>query len=164
MKVWTLMGKSKSTASDPFAAALRLLTRRDRSEAELRDKLNQFGFSASQVAAAIKKCHDYNYLDDRRFAQERARALMRGGRGIGPKVLLDLRKRGINESLARQTLETVSREFDPRQLLRKKLTSRYPGFNYQSADEKERRRVIGYFQRRGFSLESIFAVLKESPQ
>ncbi len=153
---------SKSSVSDPFATALKLLTRRDRSEAELRDKLRQLGFSACAIESCIEKCRDYNYLDDQRYALERARALLRSGRGVGRKVLLDLRRRGIDETTAQQALETSSAEFPPEQLLRDQLERRFPDFDYAAADEAERRRVVGFFQRRGFSWGEIFTLLKEN--
>ncbi len=156
-----MMATSKSTGSDPFAAALRVLTRCDRSEAELRSKLGQFGFSASAIDSAVEKCFEYNYLDDRRYALERARALLRSGRGVGRKVLLELRRRGIDEVTANQALEEASSEFETTQLLRDQLQRRFPDFDYQSADERQRRRVISFFQRRGFALGDIFQILKQ---
>ena len=154
--------RSRSSASDAFAAALRLLTRRDRSETELRDKLRQFGFSVSAIDGAMEKCREYGYLDDRRYATERARSLMRSGRGVGPKILLDLRRRGIDEGVARQSLETAENEFFRGQILRDLLERRFPSFDYVTADDRERRRVVGFFQRRGFSMEQIFAILREN--
>jgi regulatory protein len=153
--------KSKSSASNSFAAALRLLTRRDRSETELRQKLGQFGFSLPAIESAIEKCREYNYLDDRRYATERARSLMRTGRGVGRKIMLDLRQRGIDETIAQQAQETASGEFDTSQLLRDQLQKRYPDFDYQHAEEKQRRRVISYFQRRGYSLGEIFQIIQQ---
>ena len=154
--------RSRSSASDAFAAALRLLTRRDRSETELRDKLRQFGFSVSAIDGAMEKCREYGYLDDRRYATERARSLIRSGRGVGPKILRDLRHRGIEEDVARQALETAENEFFPDQILRDQLERRFPSFDYTAADDRGRRRVVSFFQRRGFSLEQIFAILKEN--
>ena len=158
------MTPSKSTGSDPFAAALRLLTGRDRSEAELREKLKQFGFSAAAITATIEKCRDYKYVDDRRYALERSKALLRSGRGVGVKILLDLRRRGIDETTACQALEAASSEFDPDQLLRELLERRFPGFHYAGADAKQRRRVVSFLQRRGFSLGQIFNILRESEE
>jgi len=155
------MARSKSSASDPFVVALRLLTRRDRSEAELREKLEQFGFSTSNIDQTIVRCREYNYLDDQRYALERARALMRSGRGVGQKILLDLRRRGIAAETAEQALATATSELETDQLLRDLLDRRFPGFNYRQAAERERRRVVGFFQRRGFPLELIFRVIKE---
>jgi regulatory protein len=158
------MATSKSSGSDSFAAALRLLTGRDRSEAELREKLGQFGFSAAAVDSAIEKCREYDYLNDRRYATERARALMRSGRGVGIKILLDLRRRGIEEATAVQALETAGSEFDSEQLLRDQLQRRFPNFDFAGADEKQRRRVVSFFQRRGFSLEQIFNILRQGKE
>lgn len=154
------MATSNSNVSDPFATALRLLTGRDRSEAELSAKLRQLGFSAPEIAATLEKCRGYNYLNDQRYALERARALLRNGRGVGRKVLLDLRRRGIDETTAIQALEEASGEFETTQLLHDQLQRRFPDFDYQTADERLRRRVVSFFQRRGFTLGEIFQVIK----
>lgn len=154
------MARSRSNASDPFPAALRLLTRRDRSEAELRQKLKQFGFPLSAIDETITKCREYGYLDDERYAQERARSLMRSGRGVGRKIRLDLRQRGFADNVIQKALLAAEEEFSPSRILHEQLERRFPSFQYPSADERERRRVIGYFQRRGFSLDQIFSVLK----
>lgn len=159
-KGWTPMARSKSNDSDPFAAALRVLTRSDRSEAELRNKLKQFGFSLSDIDAAVEKCLVYNYLDDERYARERARSMMRSGRGVGHKVRLELKRRGLSAQIIEQVLEEVEEEFSSQDILSDQLERRFPGFDYATADDKQRRRVISYFQRRGFSLDHIFTVIK----
>ncbi len=151
----------EDSAKKTFAAALRLLTRRDRSETELRQKLKQLGFSFSNIEAAVDQCREYNYLNDHRFATERARTLMRTGRGVGSKIKLDLRNRGVNEDIAYVAIETAESEFSPAQLLRDQLNRRFSTFDYATADNRERRRVISFFQRRGFSLELIFSIVKE---
>jgi len=153
--------RSKSNDSKSFSAALRLLSRRDRSETELRHKLEQFGFSLSAIETAVTKCREYNYLDDNRYATERARALMRTGRGVGRKVRLDLRRIGVSDAIVEQALEIAEKAFPPDHILREQLTRRFPTFDYFTADNREKRRVIGFFQRRGFSLEQIFSILKE---
>lgn len=158
------MVKSKSSASDPFVTALRILTRQDRSEAELRNKLKQFSFSAAAIDAAVEKCHGYNYLNDQRYALERARAMIRTGRGVGRRVLLELRRRGIDEALVQQTLETVASEFETDQLLREQLQRRFPNFDFNTADDRQRRRVISFFQRRGFALSELLRILKEDQE
>ena len=154
------MARSRSNASDPFAAALRLLTLRDRSEAELRRKLKQFGFSLSAIDEAVDKCLEYAYLDDSRYAKERARTLMRSGRAVGQKIRQDLYRRGLSEALIHQALEYVESELSAEQILQDQLERRFPDFDYSTADEKHRRRVVSYFQRRGFHLDQIFACIK----
>jgi regulatory protein len=160
-KSWIPMVKSQSNDSDPFAAALRVLTRCDRSEAELRNKLKQFGFTLSAIDKAVEKCYEYNYLNDERYARERARSLMRTGRGVGPKIRLELRRRGLSDNHVEQALELVETEFSSHDILRDQLDRRFPSFDYDSADERQRRRVVSYFQRRGFNLGQIFNLLRE---
>ncbi len=155
------MATSNSNAADPFAAALRLLTGRDRSTAELSEKLKQSGFSAAAIATALEKCREYNYLDDRRYALERCRTMLRNGRGVGNKILHELRRRGIDAATAAAALETAAAEIDTDQLLREQLQLRFPDFRYATADSKQRRRLVSFFQRRGFSLGQIFNILQE---
>jgi regulatory protein len=152
-------GRSTSNASDPWARALRLLSRRDRSTAELTAKLKQDGFSAAQIEATLDKCREYNYLDDHRYALERARSLMRSGRGVGRKILGDLRQRGIDETTADRALQNANQEFDRQRILHDLLERRFPDFNVATAPANERQRVIHYLQRRGFPLEQIFTAL-----
>lgn len=151
-------------AKKAFSAALRVLSRQDRSETELRQKLVQFGFSDSAIETAVEKCREYSYLNDDRYATERARSFMRTGRGVGLKIRLDLRRRGIDENIVQQAVESAETEFSPEQILRDQLLRRFPTFNYLTADNREKRRVVGFFQRRGFSLGQIFTILKEEPK
>lgn len=152
---------STSTASDPFAVALRLLTRCDRSSAELRRKLEERGFATEAIDDAMERCREYNYLDDQRYATERARALMRSGRGVGSRILRDLHQRGIDEETARQALVAAEEEFSTTDLLTQELQRRFPDFCYRHATLKERRRVVNFFLRRGFSSEMIFQEFKK---
>ncbi len=155
------MTRSKSNASDPFASAVRILSGRDMSEAELRQRLARFGFSVTAIDQAIGKCLDYDYLNDRRYALARTRSLVRSGKGVGRKILLDLKQRGIPEALAQEAWDTVSAELPPETILRELLGRRFADFDYAQASDRERRRLVGYLQRRGFPLELIFAVLRE---
>jgi len=119
----------------------------------------QLGFSAEQAEDARKYCLEFGYLNDQRYALERTRMLMRNGRGVGTKILYDLRKRGIDEQYAQAALEQASEEFDTFELLKQQLERKFPGFNYRRSEEKLKRRVVSYFQRRGYHLDQIFSVL-----
>jgi len=143
-----------------LAAALRLLARRERSEAELSERLRRKGFDAQAVEAALERCRQLGYLDDGRFALERTRALMRNGRAVGRKVLADLKKYGISEPAALDALQQVGREFDQETLLADLMRRRFPDFVFATADERERRRVIHFFLRRGFPLSRVLTFLK----
>lgn len=147
--------------SEPLAAALRLLARRGRSEYELAGRLRQKGFSEQTVTAVIARCRQLGYLDDSRFARERARELMRGGRAVGRRLLADLRQRGIAETTALAAIEEAGEEFGEEALLADLLQRRFPDFHWSAADDRQRQRVVNFYLRRGFSLSRVLSFFRE---
>jgi regulatory protein len=147
--------------SDALATALRLLARRGRSEHELAARLRQKGFSEETVTAALTRCRQLGYLDDARFARERARELMRGGRAVGRRVLADLQQRGVAETTALAAVEEAAREFGEDALLADLQQRRFPDFAWPAADDRQRQRVVNFFLRRGFSLTRVLSFLRE---
>jgi regulatory protein len=145
----------KADRTDPWPKALRLLTGRDYSQAELRRRLLDKGFAATRVDDALQRCLELGYLDDARYALNRATTLMTRGRAVGPRILLDLKQRGVSNELACQALEQARELCDEEELLRSLLQRRFPDFSYNSAPAKERRRVVHFLQRRGFSISCI---------
>lgn len=149
------------SASEPLALALRLLAARDRGSAELAAALERRGCAASDIEKVLARCRELGYLDDRRFAFERARALLRGGRAAGSRIRLDLRRRGIDAELAEAALSAAEAEQSPERVLRDLLERRFPDFDYARAEARDKRRVLAFLQRRGFSPAQIFAILRE---
>lgn len=149
----------RSSVSEAYAAALRLLTRRGYAEAELTGRLLDKGYSAAAAAAALLRCRDLGYLNDEHFAQQRALALLRNGRAVGRRARLDLRQRGIDDDLAVAAVAAAENEHPPQELLRAQLARRYPNFDYAGADAASRRRVINFFLRRGFELSLVLNIL-----
>ena len=151
--------RKRSSASEAYAAALRLLTRRGYAEVELSGRLLDRGYSAEDAAAALARCRDLGYLDDTHFAQQRALALLRNGRAVGRRARLDLRQRGIDAELAAAAVTAAESEHPPQELLRMQLARRYPHFDYATADAASRRRIINFFLRRGFELSLVLTTL-----
>jgi regulatory protein len=144
---------------NPWATALRILTRRDHSQAELRKRLVDKGFDAEQIEATLQRCLDLGYLDDARYALTRAVSLMNQGRAVGHRVLADLRQRGVSEELAEQALAAARESCDEETLLADLLARRFPGFDYETAPAGEKRRVVNFLQRRGFETGRILSHL-----
>lgn len=151
----------KSSASDALSAALRLLSVRDRSEAELAGRLRRRGHEEEEIAAALVRCRELGYLDDARFARERARRLMAAGKAVGPRVLADLAAHGVAAGEARAACLEAAAEIPPESVLRDLLQRRFVGFHFPEADDRERRRVVNYLLRRGFPLPLVLSILKE---
>ena len=138
-----------------FDQSLRLLTRRDHSVAELRRKLALRGYAPATVETVLDRLTRLGYLDDRRFATLWAEAALRGGKGVGPRLRQELQRRGVASELIAETLEQLASEHDEHQVLADLVARRFAGFDPVRADDRERRRVYGFLQRRGFSLSTI---------
>lgn len=150
----------KETGHDsPWPAALRILTRRDYSMAELRKRLADKGFGSELIEETLQRCLDLGYLNDERFATNRATSLMNQGRAVGHRILQDLRQRGISEDMAERALARAREVHNEESLLAELLDRRFQNFNYTSAPAKEKRRVINFLQRRGFPLTLIMDYL-----
>lgn len=149
------------TRNDAFNAALRLLKTRERSEKELASRLQRKGFETEHITAAVDRCREYGYVDDTRFARCKARQLLNSGRAVGGRLRRELQLAGVGEELAEQTLEELQEDFNEEALLANLLERRFASFDYQQAADREKRRVVNYFLRRGFALATILEQLKK---
>jgi len=148
-------------ARTPLAFALNLLSRRDHSEAELRRKLAPKGFSAEEMDTAMGRLRDAGYLNDKRFARSFAESSIRNGRGYGFRLRLELSRRGIQEEIIEETLASLGAEYEEIATLSELMARKFEGFDPHQADARQKRRVISYFQRRGFSLAAIVRVFRD---
>ncbi|HWP58686.1 MAG TPA: regulatory protein RecX [Candidatus Acidoferrales bacterium] len=139
---------------------MRWLRQRARSEAEVRAKLTQLGFSQPAIDSALKKLTSLRLLDDESFARNWALSRIEG-RGYGPlRVDRELRQKGIAPSVISQILEETFRgEGETRRaklLLEKK-------FGHQDLTRpKILRRAINFLQGRGYRDSAIAAIFLQS--
>ena len=144
----------------PLAFALRILARRDTSAAEISRRLKEQGIPAEQVNETVARLQEAGYLDDRRFAREWAASALRNGRGFGPRIRLDLRRLGVSADIIDEVMAHISGEYDEMETLNGLLERKFIGFSPSSASDKEKRRVMHYLQRRGFSSAAIFQAFR----
>lgn len=143
-------------AEKALTYAVRVLARRDHSVAELERKLHGKGFSAGVVAELIARLGKSGYLDDRRFAERWAESAVRNGRGYGPRLRLELARRGVCREIIADVLSGIAASHGEEETLAALVTRRFAGFDPESASDRDRRRVVAYLQRRGFSAAVIF--------
>jgi regulatory protein len=144
---------------DAIAAAyeqgLKLLVRREHSRRELGHKLAERGHDAAAAEAALDRLEGENALNDRRFAEEYARA--RFAKGFGPvRVLAELREHGIDgDGLAHARLD----EGAERALAAEQYAKRFGG--KPPADRRETAKRMRYLQQRGFAPGICAAVVEQ---
>jgi regulatory protein len=89
-----MMEIQQSKDSECYAAAMRMLVRREHSQLELRQKLQLKGFDNALITSAIDLLIGQNYQSDERFAEDFI--VMRFNQGKGPiKISAELKQRGI---------------------------------------------------------------------
>lgn len=143
-----------------FDAALNLLARRDHSSAELTRKLTVKGFPSEEIEAAIARLQHLTYLDDRRYAERWAARAVLEGKAVGPRLRLELRRRGIPPDIADAAMAVAGDNLDERRAIAELMGRRFAGFAPSTATPQEKRRVVSWFQRRGFSLTAILDSLR----
>ncbi len=142
-----------------FVYAVRALSRRDHSVAEIERKLRDRGVSAGTSAEVIARLKRSGYLDDRRFAEWWAEAAVRNGRGYGPRLRQELARRGISREIVAEVIASVSAAYGEEETLGALLSKKFAGFDPRTASDRDKRRVVAYLQRRGFSTAAIFGSL-----
>ncbi len=142
-------------------ACVKLLSVRARSRSELDAALEKKGFTGKVREEALSRVQGWGYLDDVRFARERAGALLRKGR-LGPRAVLQkLEAHGLPEEAARQALAQASdtESFDALAAARAVLEGR--GLLGRPLDAKEWARAGRLLDSRGFSEDVIHRLLGE---
>ncbi len=152
------MGEERSG----FTRALDILSRRDHSEAELTLKLRRKGVGEEEIEAVVARLRELGYLNDRRLAERIAESALADGRMVGPRLSRELFRRGIPRDLAAEAMARASEGYDSREALRELLSGKFPSFDPSAADAREKRRVVSWFQRRGYPLSAILEALRVS--
>ena len=149
-----------STPERAYLYALRILTARDYTVARLNEKLRGRGFANTDVEAAIGRIESEGWVDDRRFAERFAESALASGRYYGPRLRQEMRRRGLPLELVSEVLGRVLVERDEVEEVRAIIDRRFSGFSFSTAGDREKRRAVGFLQRRGFSLSAIMHALR----
>ena len=130
--------------------AMDLLTRREHSEQELRQKLKSREYEADAIDQALQGLKNDRLQSDERFTE--AYVNHRFNAGVGPlKIRYELRQRGIADLLADEFLELLSDRWD--QLMVQQRVRKYG--ESIPAGYAERMKQARFLQNKGFSPESV---------
>lgn len=134
------------------------LTGRARTRAELRDKLAARLVPDELARSLLDRFEEVGLIDDAAFARSWVES-RQSGRGLAPRALAqELRRKGVDDALAREALDQISDE-DQREaasrLVQRKLRS-MQGLDRATAT----RRLVGMLARKGYSSGLSFAVVQ----
>ena len=125
-----------------------------RTEKEVRRKLEEYDFAEDVIEKVLAFLKNYKYVDDREYAvhyiKERLRLSPRGGFALRMELL----QRGVSEEICEEVLgETELLETENAVLwLERKTRGQWP------PDEKKKKQLYGFLQRKGYS----YGVIKEA--
>ena len=149
-------------AAKLYEYAVGALARRMRTVSELRrlmrTRVEKGETGEARIEAVLLRLDEQKYLDDTAFAADYTRLRQEGAKFGKRRVQQDLQMKGVDGELIASTLETayehVNEEALARQYLERKRTR-------QPKDEKESARVMRQLVRAGFSLGTVYKILKQ---
>jgi regulatory protein len=142
---------------EAYNRALKFLSYRARSAAEVRRKLTRLGFSKRTVDSTLQRLFLSKLLDDEAFARNWTAARI-AGRGYGPmRVERELEAKGIEESLAKRVLQESFSDRNLKERVQALVEKKFKGRDFR--DEKTQRRAAAFLQRRGYGFSLIRQVL-----
>jgi regulatory protein len=149
-------------AREALDRAFSYLSHRSRSRFEVERHLRSKGFERPAVEAALERCEELGYLDDRAFAagwvRDRIRLKPRGRF----RLRMELKEKGVSEADAEAAIDRAFREagVDERELLERAARKRWEA--RRSDDPRTlKRRLAGYLKRRGFRSADVWEVVHE---
>ena len=136
------------------SVAVKLLSRREHSALEIRDKLLKRDFEEDEIAQAISELKQGGWLSDERYAEAYIR--MRQQKGFGPiRIAMELNERGVDESIVEAFIDDSEESWQ--QILERQYLKKYN--NRPVVDYSDKAKRIRFLQYRGFPLDAIYRVI-----
>jgi regulatory protein len=118
-------------------------------------------YSNDTTDRVLEKLRSLNYINDEAFARNWASGRVTG-RGYGPKrICQELQKKGVRDALIREVVRETFDQGEEREKAKLVLEKRFK--NQQLSDPKMLRRAASFLERRGYSSQVIFDLLRTSP-
>jgi regulatory protein len=145
--------------ADAYVTGLKLLARRELSEAQVRTRLVRREFESEEIDAAVARLQEERALDDRRTALACARTEAHVKRHGRRRALRTVEALGINRELARAAVAEVFGDLDEDALIAQALERklRHGG---AIAEAAVARRVHRYLLAQGFDAGRVHAAIR----
>lgn len=139
-----------------YQTALRFVSERMKTEAEVRKKLKT-RFSDRVAGQVIERLKGGGYIDDALYVDCYIRDRMKFNPMGRYRIKMELEQKGIRKDLIENSSEYMA--IDEKEVIRGILETKLNGCDMK--EEKQKRRVMGYLSRRGFSFEAINQALAQ---
>ena len=146
-------------SDDTYLTALKMLARRELSEAQLRQRLLRRQHEADAIEAALTRLKSERNLDDERVAGAIARSetnLKKRGRF---RVTRQIEAAGIASSIAKRVVDETFAAIDGDALLTQALARRLRG-RTRIEDDREFQRLYRFLVAQGFEPDRVMALLR----
>ena len=145
--------------ADAYVTALRMLARRELSEAQVRARLARREFEPEVIDAAVARLQAERALDDRRTALACARTEAHVKRHGQRRALRTVEALGIDRGLARAAVAEVFSDIDEDELIAQALDRKLRGSG-SIEQAAVARRVHRYLLARGFDAGRVHAAIR----
>ena len=144
-----------------YLLALRWLSARELSEGQVRERLDRRGYTPKAVEPAVQRLIQQRTLDDRRCATAMARTEARIRRRGPRRVMGRLIAMRIDRDLAKEVVAELFGETEEQDLLEQTLDRRLRGNTAKLKEPNERRKLLGYLVRQGFSASATSSLIRK---
>ena len=143
--------------------ALHYIGYKMRTEKEVFKKLYEKGFSENVIERVMEFLKKYQYIEDEKYCESYIKERIRFNPRGKYALKMELRQKAIADSIIDKTLEKIEIDElgDAIRLLEKKC------FSLDDINEKEKKRLLGFLQRRGYSYDIIkeaFAYIEQKEE
>jgi regulatory protein len=145
-------------ASVAYIDGLKMLARRELSEAQVRQRLARTGHEPDAIDEAVTRLLGERALDDTRVAEAIARTETTIHRRGKARVRMQIERAGIAKSTARRAADEVFAAIDGEAHIEASLNKRLRG-RETIADDREFQRLFRYLVGQGFDTDQVMKTL-----
>jgi regulatory protein len=142
----------------PYLDALKMLARRELSEAQIRQRLGRRGHDPESIDAAVARLKGERAIDDARVAEAIARTETATKRRGKLRVKRQIENAGIAGAIGRRAIDEIFGEIDSDALIEAALTRRLRG-RTSIHDDAEFHRLCRYLIGQGFEADHVIRTL-----
>jgi regulatory protein len=156
-----ISAKKKFQKQTALHCGVGLLSRREHSEFELKQKLISREFPCDEIDLAIERLVEKDYLSDTRFAQSTCRH--RVSRGYGWRYIAnELKQKGVCSTIIQQLQKNCEIDWYLQAELAYNKRFGESRVRDPQITQKEQAKIIRFLQYRGFSADEIFTIVNDN--